>query len=69
MATRDDLCDWVVDALKAHNGRARIVDICKYICGKRGRSWDYAFLRIRSTIRGFLLTISSPIKRDFKTVG
>ena len=30
-----------------------------------GRSWDYAFLRIRSIISGFLLTISSPIKRDF----
>lgn len=31
MATKDDLCDWVIEALSAHGGRARIVEICKYI--------------------------------------
>ena len=31
MVTREDLCDWVVEALRAHNGRAHIVPICKYI--------------------------------------
>ena len=31
MAKRDDLCDWVLEALNAHHGRARIVEICKYI--------------------------------------
>ena len=31
MATRDDLCDWVIEALKANGGRARIVEICKHI--------------------------------------
>jgi len=36
---------------------------------KRGDSWDYAFVRIRSTTPGFLLAISSPIKRDFEIVG
>ena len=31
MPTRDDLCEWVIEALRAHNGRARIVAICKHI--------------------------------------
>ena len=31
MATRDDLCDWVIEALKANGGRAKIVQVCKYI--------------------------------------
>jgi hypothetical protein len=31
MATRDDLCDWVIEALKANGGRARIVEICTHI--------------------------------------
>lgn len=31
MATRDDLCDWVVEALRAKGKRARIVEVCKYI--------------------------------------
>jgi len=31
MATRDDLVDWVVEALKNNNNRARIVDVCKFI--------------------------------------
>ncbi len=31
MATKDDLCDWVVEALRAFNGSAKIVQICKYI--------------------------------------
>ena len=34
MVTKDDLCDWVVEALEAHGGSARIVPICKYI-------WDH----------------------------
>ncbi len=31
MATREDLCDWVVEALRAMGGSANIVPICKYI--------------------------------------
>ena len=31
MATRDDLVDWLYDALKASNGRGRIVDLCKHV--------------------------------------
>jgi hypothetical protein len=31
MATREDLQDWVVEALREHGGRARIVQICKHI--------------------------------------
>ena len=31
MVQRDILMDWVVDALKAYGGRARIVDVCKHI--------------------------------------
>lgn len=29
--TKDDLCELVVRALRANGGKARIVDICKYI--------------------------------------
>lgn len=31
MATKDDLIDWLYDALKASNGRGRIVDLCKNV--------------------------------------
>ena len=31
MANKDDLVDWLYDALKAHNGRGRIVDLCKHV--------------------------------------
>jgi hypothetical protein len=31
MATKDDLCDWVIEALNSRGGRARIVEISKYI--------------------------------------
>jgi hypothetical protein len=31
MADKNDLCEWVVEALRANNGQGRIVDICKYI--------------------------------------
>lgn len=31
MPTRDDLCEWVIEALRANNGRARIVTICRHI--------------------------------------
>ncbi len=29
--TKDDLCEFVVKALRSKGGNARIVDICKYI--------------------------------------
>jgi hypothetical protein len=31
MATKDDLCDWIVEAVRALHGSAKIVPICKYI--------------------------------------
>lgn len=31
MAKKDDLCNWAVEALRESNGRASIVDVCKYI--------------------------------------
>lgn len=31
MATKNDLIDWVVEALKDLNGSARIADICKHV--------------------------------------
>lgn len=31
MAERGDLKDWVVNALKAHGGRASIVEVSKYV--------------------------------------
>ena len=32
--TRHDLQDWLVDALKAHNGRATIVQVCQHVWKK-----------------------------------
>lgn len=34
MATREDLQEWVIEALRALGGKARIVQICKHI-------WDH----------------------------
>lgn len=31
MKTRNDLLDWLIVALKAQNGSASIIDICKYV--------------------------------------
>ena len=31
LATRHDLQEWLVDALKAHNGAATIVEVCRYV--------------------------------------
>lgn len=34
MATREDLQEWVIEALRALGGRGRIVQICKHIWDK-----------------------------------
>jgi hypothetical protein len=31
MATKNDLQDWLVDALKAHDGSGKIIQLCKHI--------------------------------------
>ena len=31
MANREDLCEWVIQALRENGGRAHIVPICKFI--------------------------------------
>ena len=31
MLTRNDLVPWVIVALKAHSGKARVVDVCRHI--------------------------------------
>jgi len=31
MASREDLRSWLIEALEANNGRASIVEICKYV--------------------------------------
>lgn len=31
MANREDLQEWVIEAIRAHGGQARIVEICKHI--------------------------------------
>ncbi len=31
MATREDLQEWVIEALREHGGSARVFDVCKYI--------------------------------------
>jgi hypothetical protein len=30
-ATRDDLQEWLVDALRAHGGTATIVEVCRHV--------------------------------------
>ena len=34
MAGRKDLRNWLIEALKANNGRASIVEVCKYVWEK-----------------------------------
>ncbi len=34
MAKKEDLDDWVVEALKAHNNSARIAEVCKFVWNK-----------------------------------
>lgn len=34
MARRKDLRNWVIEALKAHNGSASLVQVCKYVWEK-----------------------------------
>lgn len=31
MASKEDLQDWLIQSLKAHNGSASIVEVCEYI--------------------------------------
>jgi hypothetical protein len=31
MVNRKELCTWIIEALKANNGSASIVEVCKYI--------------------------------------
>ena len=31
MAKREDLSDWLMNALKANGGSATIIDVCKYV--------------------------------------
>ncbi len=42
MMTREDICGWVVEALRALGGSSRIVPICKYI-------WDHYEAELRSS--------------------
>ncbi|HEM62469.1 MAG TPA: hypothetical protein ENO24_09275 [Chloroflexi bacterium] len=40
MATRDDLVDWLHDALVASGGRGRIPDLCKVVWDKHARDLE-----------------------------
>ena len=31
MASKHDLCNWLVDSLRAHAGKALIVEVCRYV--------------------------------------
>jgi hypothetical protein len=31
MATKEDLSGWLIEALRANNGSASIVEVCKYV--------------------------------------
>jgi hypothetical protein len=48
MMTKEDLQDWVIEALKAHNGKAKLLDVCKYI-------WTHYETQLRASER-FLYT-------------
>jgi hypothetical protein len=42
MQTRGDLKPWLIDALRAHGGRASIVEVCKYV-------WDHHETELRQS--------------------
>ncbi len=42
MVTRDDFLEWVVDALKANGGEARLVEVAKHI-------WDQHETELRAS--------------------
>lgn len=42
MATKHDLADWTVQALRSMGGRARLVDVCKHI-------WQHHEARLRES--------------------
>jgi hypothetical protein len=31
VATKNDLGDWIVEALQAHGGGARLIDVCRFV--------------------------------------
>ena len=31
MAAKNDLGDWIVEALQAHGGAARLIDVCRFV--------------------------------------
>jgi hypothetical protein len=37
MTTREDLKEWVIEALNAHRGRATVFEVCKYIWTRHER--------------------------------
>lgn len=42
MITREDLKPFILDALRVHGGKARVVQVCKYI-------WDTYEMKIRQS--------------------
>lgn len=42
LITREDMKPWIIAALKAHGGKARVVQVCKYI-------WDHYENQIRNS--------------------
>ena len=34
MAKKEDLIDWLVEALKTHNGKATIIQVCEFVWDK-----------------------------------
>lgn len=42
MITREDMKPWIIAGLKAHGGKARVVQVCKYI-------WDHYEDKIRAS--------------------
>jgi hypothetical protein len=42
MFTRENLKDLVIEALRVHSGKARVLDICKYI-------WDHHEAELRNS--------------------
>ena len=62
MASKHDLEEWLVEALKAHKGKASIVEICKYVWEKYEKelrqsgdlffTWQYDIRWAATQLRG-----------------
>lgn len=72
MVTRETLCEWVVEAIRSHGGRAYIIDISKYVwdhyaselkqAGELFYTWQYDLRWAGQVLRG--KNILKPIAKE-----